>query len=50
MSLLAEAFFNVEVYASEVAQASSLGAAMVISENWTNNELAISALKLKRFF
>ena len=50
MNLLAEAFINVKVYASEVAQASSLGAAMVISDTWTKNELSISTLKLKRYF
>jgi L-fuculokinase len=50
MSLLAEAFINIEVYASEVAQASSLGAALVISEQWTDTEIQKSALKLKRFY
>jgi sugar (pentulose or hexulose) kinase len=50
MGLLAEAFHNIEVYASEVAQASALGAALVISETWTNKKFEISKLKLNRFY
>jgi L-fuculokinase len=49
MNLISEAFFNAEVYASEVAQASSLGAALVISEEWTKNTFDASKLKLIRF-
>lgn len=49
MHLLAEAFFNIEVYASDLAQASSLGAAMVISEHWNSRELSEKQLRLKRF-
>jgi L-fuculokinase len=50
MNLLSEAFINIEVYASEISQASSIGAAMVISDHWTDKDLDESALKLKRFF
>ena len=50
MNLLAEAFHNVEVYASEVSQASAVGAALVISEAWTAQNFDISKLKLNRFY
>lgn len=50
MNLLSEAFFNSEVYGSEVAQASALGAALVISDKWTNKSFELSKLKLNRFF
>ncbi|NBA87003.1 carbohydrate kinase [Emticicia sp. CRIBPO] len=49
MHLLAEAFFNIEVYASDLAQASSLGAAMVIAEHWNTQEFSEKHLKLKRY-
>jgi L-fuculokinase len=45
MNLLAEAFFDKEVYASEIAQATALGAAMVVS---TGN-LEKNNFQLKRF-
>lgn len=50
MNLLSEAFFNIEVYASEVAQASALGAALVISDAWTKQPFETSKLKLKRYY
>ena len=50
MNLLSEAFFNIEVYASEVAQASALGAALVISDAWTTQPFETSKLKLKRYY
>lgn len=50
MNLLSEAFFNSEIYASEVAQASALGAALVISEYWSDKIFDDSKLKLSRFF
>jgi L-fuculokinase len=49
MNLLSEAFFHSEVYASEVAQASALGAALVISEKWSTYSFDVSKLKLNRF-
>lgn len=49
MEMMAEAFFDKEVYASEMAQASALGAAMVISEHW-NPEHSSVEIKLKRYF
>jgi L-fuculokinase len=49
MELLAEAFFDKEVYASEMAQASALGAALVISEHW-NDTQTLPDLRLKRYY
>lgn len=45
MNLLAEAFFDKEVYASEIAQATALGAAMVVSDGNLEKE----NFQLKRF-
>jgi L-fuculokinase len=50
MNLLSEAFLNVEVYSSEVAQASSLGAALVLAPYWTTVPIDESVFKLKRYF
>ncbi len=49
MHLLSEAFFNVEVYASGLSQASALGAALVIAPHWNSLNFSDSHLKLKRF-
>jgi glycerol kinase len=45
MRLLAHALLEVEVYAAEVAQASALGAAMMVYEGETPKDL----IQLKRF-
>jgi hypothetical protein len=37
MYLMSEAFPNIEVYAASVAQASALGAALVIHQHWNVN-------------
>ncbi len=50
MNLLAETYFNKQVFAAEVAQASALGAAMVIHENWNTLPLNKEVISLKRYF
>jgi hypothetical protein len=45
MRLLARAFPDVEVYAAEVAQASALGAALLVYEG----ELPQNLIQLKRY-
>ncbi|WP_394992820.1 FGGY-family carbohydrate kinase [Emticicia sp.] len=50
MSLLAETYFNKQVFASEIAQASALGAALVIHEHWNNNPIPEQLIQLKRYF
>ncbi|MCU0327252.1 MAG: hypothetical protein MUF45_18820 [Spirosomaceae bacterium] len=50
MNLLAEAFFDKEVYASEIAQATALGAALVISEAWNETPFDKSGFELRRYF
>ena len=49
MNLLAEAFYNIQVFASELSQASSLGAALVIADGWNEKHFDIAKLKMKRF-
>ncbi len=48
MTLLAEAFPGLEVYAAEVAQASALGAAMAMHEHWNGQPLPENLVKCKR--
>jgi L-fuculokinase len=50
MNLLAEAFFDKEIYASEIAQATALGAALVISEAWNEKPFDGNRFVLKRYF
>ncbi|WP_337040371.1 FGGY-family carbohydrate kinase [Emticicia sp. 17c] len=50
MSLLADAFFNKQVFASEIAQASALGAALVIHEHWNTQPIPEQIISLKRYF
>lgn len=50
MNLLAETYFNKQVFAAEVAQASALGAAMVIHEKWNSQPLNQSVISLRRYF
>ncbi|RFS13522.1 FGGY-family carbohydrate kinase [Emticicia sp. C21] len=50
MNLLADAFFNKQVFASEIAQASALGAALVIHEHWNNQPIPEQIISLKRYF
>lgn len=49
MNLLSEAFHNIQVFSSDVAQASSVGAVLVISDKIGFNNFDINKLKLKRF-
>jgi L-fuculokinase len=49
MHLLAEAFPKVEVYAAEVAQASALGAALVIHPQWNTQPLPPHLISLNKF-
>jgi L-fuculokinase len=50
MSLLAETYFNKQVFASEIAQASALGAALVIHEHWNTQPIPEKLIQLKRYF
>jgi L-fuculokinase len=50
MNLLAEAYFDKEIYASEIAQATALGAALVISEAWNDIPFDGNSFNLKRYF
>ncbi len=50
MSLLAETYFNKQVFASEIAQASALGAALVIHEHWNTQPIPEQLIQLKRYF
>ena len=50
MSLLAETYFNKQVFASEIAQASALGAALVIHEHWNTLPIPEQLINLKRYF
>lgn len=50
MNLLAETYFNKQVFASEIAQASALGAALVIHEHWNSKPVPQQLIALKRYF
>lgn len=50
MKLLAENYFNKQVFASEIAQASALGAALVIHEHWNSKPIPNELISLKRYF
>jgi glycerol kinase len=47
MNLLAEAFPDLEVYASSTVQASALGAALAIHENWNQKTIPKDLIDLK---
>ncbi|MCY7349273.1 MAG: carbohydrate kinase [Cytophagaceae bacterium] len=49
MNLLAEAFPELEVYASELAQATALGAALVIAPSWNPKSFGREQFGLKRY-
>ncbi len=49
MNLLAKAFPEMEVYAASVAQATSLGAALAIHEDWNTKEIPPNLIDLKRY-
>ena len=49
MYLMAEAFPNIEVYAASVAQASALGAALVIHQHWNNKPLPSNIIDMKLY-
>lgn len=49
MNLLAEAFPDMEVYASSMAQASSLGAALAIHKNWNSKPIPNDLIYLKSY-
>lgn len=48
MQLLADAFPEMEVFAATVAQASSLGAAMVMHRHWNGKAFPSSIVDIKR--
>ncbi|HRH50541.1 MAG TPA: FGGY family carbohydrate kinase [Panacibacter sp.] len=49
MHLLAEAFTGIEVYAATVAQASALGAALVMHQHWNSKPLPADIIELKLY-
>jgi glycerol kinase len=49
MQMLAETFAEQDVYASEVAQATALGAALVLHKYWNKNPIPQSIIELKAY-
>jgi hypothetical protein len=49
MNFLVYAFPDFEIYGAEVAQASSLGAALTMHETWNANEIPSDLVKIKKF-
>ena len=49
MYLMAESFPTIEVYAASVAQASALGAALVIHQHWNNKPLPSNIIDMKLY-
>jgi sugar (pentulose or hexulose) kinase len=49
MNFLVHAFPAFEIYGAEVAQASSLGAALMMHETWNTNEIPMDLVKIKKF-
>ena len=49
MTLLAEAFPSLEVFAAEIAQATALGAALVIHEVWNKKELPKQLVNARKY-
>ena len=49
MNLLANAYLNIEVYASKIAQATAIGAAMAVHKQWSSYELPTDIIHLKKY-
>jgi glycerol kinase len=49
MNLLANAYPTIEVYASEIAQATAIGAAMAVHKQWNNKALPSDIIQLKKY-
>ena len=49
MNLLAKAFPEMEVYAASVAQATALGVALALHQDWNDKEIPQNLIDLKRF-
>jgi sugar (pentulose or hexulose) kinase len=49
MNLLAKAFPEMEIYAASVAQATALGAALAIHQDWNTQELPLNLIELRRY-
>lgn len=49
MNLLAAAFPSMEVYATSMAQASALGAALAIHETWNKRHIPSDIIELKYY-
>ncbi len=50
MFMLASVFPQIEVFAASVAQASAIGAALVIHQHWNNKALPLNIIELKNYF
>ena len=49
MNLLAKAFPNIEVYAASMAQATAIGAALVIHQHWNNQPIPSNIIELRYY-
>ena len=49
MHMMADVFTGIEVYAASVAQASALGAALVMHEHWNKKVLPTDIIELKYY-
>lgn len=49
MNLLANTYPTIEVYASEIAQATAIGAAMAVHKQWNNKALPSDIIQLKKY-
>ncbi|MBC7721435.1 MAG: carbohydrate kinase [Pedobacter sp.] len=49
MNLLANAYPTIEVYASEIAQATAIGAAMAVHKQWNTKNLPPDIIQLKKY-
>lgn len=49
MNLLANAYPSIEVYASEIAQATAIGAAMAVHKQWNSKALPSDIIQLKKY-
>ncbi len=49
MNLLANAYPDVEIYASEIAQATAIGAAMAVHKQWNSSNLPPDIIQLKKY-
>jgi hypothetical protein len=48
MNFLVHAFPAFEIYGAEVAQASSLGAALMMHETWNTQEIPLDLVKINK--